>query len=122
MKTFRLILAGVAATVLCLVAPLSVTAKTEAVYPLPDTMKLNAASALAVSLGSEASDDVFLGGKNIDAPRSPAALVRLMVGAYAATLIEEQNIDIDKATGTYTYECFNLIAGVGRRYGTDEDR
>lgn len=113
MKTFRFFLAILTATVLCLLTPLSVAAQAETVYQLPDTMKLNAASALVVSLGNDPADDVFLGGKQIDAPRSPAALVRLMVGAYAATLIEEKNIDIDKATGTYTYECFNLIAGSG---------
>ena len=82
-------------------------------YELPETVKLSAQASLVASLGNEQASDILLAGTNIHTPRSPAALVRVLVGAYAATLIEKNKVDMDTATGTYTYDCFHLIAGSG---------
>ena len=100
---------------LCGLFALPVTAETEItpLYELPESVTLSAPAALVASLGQDPTKDILLGGKNIHAPRAPAALVRVLVGAYAATLIEEKGLDMDTTTGTYTYECFNLIAGTG---------
>lgn len=100
---------------LCGLFALPVTAETEIapLYELPESVTLSAPAALVASLGQDPTQDVLLGGKNIHAPRAPAALVRVLVGAYAATLIEEKGLDMDTTTGTYTYDCFNLIAGTG---------
>lgn len=112
MKKFRLaafLLAG-----LLLITALSPAALAAGpLYDLPQDLSLHASSALLVSLGSDSSEDLLLGGKNMDVSRSPSALVRLMVGAYAATLIEEKKLDLDKDTGTYTADCFALISGSG---------
>lgn len=96
---------------LCALSPAALAAAP--LYELPADLSLHASSALLVSLGSDPSGDLLLGGKNMEVSRSPSALVRLMVGAYAATLIEEKKLDLDKATGTYTADCFALISGSG---------
>ena len=76
---------------------------------------MNAEAYLLVSLGTDADDDVLLFGKNWSdtALRSPAALVRLMVGVCAMEMIEEQGLSLETDTGTYHSGCFDLIAGTG---------
>lgn len=101
--------------VLCLAAPLSVSAARtdEPLYTLPADLNLNAEAVLLVSLGTKAEEDVLLFGKNQDVLRSPAALVRLMAGVCAMQMIEEQGLDLETDTGTYNMGCFDLIAGSG---------
>lgn len=82
-------------------------------YAMPADLALNASSALLVGLGTDPEDDLLLIGKNETTLRSPAALVRLMVGICAMDLIGEQKLDLDKDTGTYHSGCFDLIAGSG---------
>lgn len=73
----------------------------DALYPLPEGQTLNAASAMVVYMGLNQEQDVVLYEKAADEVRAPAALVRLMVGAYALKQIEERQLDLDKTTGTY---------------------
>ena len=83
-------------------------------YDLPSGTTVSALSALLVSLGPTQEEDVILYDKDADKERSPAALVRLMVGCTAIRIIQENNIDIDTATGTYTVASFNkYISGTG---------
>lgn len=85
-----------------------------AAYTLPDTVNLHAQAAAVVFLGSDEAHDVFLLDKNADEVHAPAALVRLMVGAYALKQIAEKNMDMETAGGTYTLELFNrYVAGTG---------
>ncbi|HIW74820.1 MAG TPA: D-alanyl-D-alanine carboxypeptidase [Firmicutes bacterium] len=84
-----------------------------AAYDLPEDVSVSAKAALVVSLGATQAEDTVLYELDADAMKSPAALVRLMVGAVAIRIIREQEIDLDKTTGTYTIECFNRIAGTG---------
>ncbi len=83
-------------------------------YELPEEMELNAAAAAVVFLGASEKDDVFLFEHNVDEVHAPAALVRLMAGAYALKTIRDKNLDMDTASGTYTLEMFNrYVAGTG---------
>ena len=83
-------------------------------YPSSGGDSIVSPSAMLVYLGTTAEQDVILYEKNADARYSPGALVRVMVGAYAMEVIEEKNLDIDTATGTYTLQMFNhTIAGTG---------
>lgn len=83
-------------------------------YQLPEGKTVYAGAALVVHLGLTPEKDTVLYEKEADSIRAPAALVRLMVGAYALKLIDERNIDIDTATGTYTIDMFNnFVAGTG---------
>ena len=116
MRIFRLVAVFVAVCLCSSLFVCPVTAETAVaapLYELPETVTLSAQASLVASLGNEPTGDILLAGTNIHTPRSPAALVRVLVGAYAATLIEKNQVDMDTATGTYTYDCFNLIAGSG---------
>lgn len=85
-----------------------------AAYTLPDTVKLHGAAAMVVFVGGNAAQDVFLLEKNADEVHAPAALVRLMVGAYALKQIKEKNLDMATVSGTYTLDIFNrYVAGTG---------
>lgn len=89
-------------------------AKADSMYTLPEGQTLYASSAMLVHLGIQPEQDVVLFEKEADTVRAPAALIRLMVGAYALDQIEEKNLDLDTTTGTYTVEMFNkYIAGTG---------
>ncbi len=99
--------AGILLVVLLLLFTLPVSAG----YDLPEKTVLSAKSAMLIYLeatasGREAVDqgrDMILYEKNADAPVDPAAVVRMMVGAYAVTYIRDHNIDLN-TTGTYTQE------------------
>ena len=106
---------GLLLAAVCLAAPCFVSAARvdETLYTLPADLALNAEAVLLVNLGTSEEDDLLLFGKNENTLRSPAALVRLMVGICAMDLIEEQGLDLDKDTGTYHSGCFDLIAGTG---------
>lgn len=84
-----------------------------AAYTLPDSVKLSAQSALVVSLSPDPKDDVVLFEQNPDTKLSPAAVVRVMVGALALEIIKEKGLDMDKATGTYDASCDAVITGTG---------
>ncbi len=83
-------------------------------YELPEGTELNAAAAAVVFLGASEKEDVFLFEQNADEVHAPAALVRLMVGAYTLKQVQQKNIDMDTASGTYTIDIFNrYVAGTG---------
>ncbi|MBO5796940.1 MAG: hypothetical protein J6R77_01155, partial [Clostridia bacterium] len=88
-----------------LAAPFTATAS----YALPDTVAVNAKSALLLYLGPTAEEDVLLFEREADRRRSPAATVRVMMGLYAIRQIRERNLDIDTATGVYDWACYNQI-------------
>lgn len=91
-----------------------IAAPTASAYTLPDELKPQAASAALIFLGGNESEDIFLYEKDADAIHAPAALIRLMAGAYTLTQVKEKNLDMDKVTGTYTLEMFNNhVAGTG---------
>lgn len=100
--------------------PLAVSAN----YELPEDKKktLTADAALVMYLGTDMSRDMIMFEQNADKRMTPGGMVRVMVGMYALKVIEEYNIDTAVATGTYTEEVFDLIAGqdiatVGMQYG-----
>ncbi|WP_178725139.1 D-alanyl-D-alanine carboxypeptidase [Clostridia bacterium] len=102
-------------TAVCLLgAGLALPAAADSPYKLPDDLTVASPAALVVYLGLTPEQDTVLFEKNADEVRAPAALVRLMVGAYALKLIEENNIDVATATGTYEVWMFNsFVAGTG---------
>lgn len=93
---------------ICII-PATVSAKS--LYDLPAGTAISSKAAILVSLGASEKDDLTLFELNADEKRSPAALVRLMVGITAIEIIREKGIDIEKTTGKYTNEAFNTIAG-----------
>ena len=83
-------------------------------YPLPEDVVVHAPSAILVSLAGDPANDVVLYEKEADAVHAPGSMMRYMVMAQALTAIEEQGLDLDKDTGTYTTELFNnFVAGTG---------
>lgn len=82
-------------------------------YALPDTVSVSARSAILVSLGATADKDITLFEREADVKRSPAAMIRMMVGTYAVKLIRDRGLDADAVTGTYTLACNNVITGTG---------
>ncbi len=89
-------------------------APSAAAYTLPDELTPQAAAAAVVFLGGNESEDIFLYEKNADAVHAPAALIRLMAGAYTLTQVKEKSLNMDTVTGTYTLEMFNThVAGTG---------
>ena len=82
-------------------------------YELPSDVTIHSEAAILVGLGPTTAEDMVLFERDADAKRSPAALVRLMVGLTAIRIIREENVDIDAVTGEYTMDCFNVIAGTG---------
>lgn len=85
-----------------------------AAYTLPGELQPQASAAAVIFLGGNESEDIFLYEKDIDGVHAPAALIRLMAGAYVLTQVKEKNLDMDTVTGTYTLEMFNThVAGTG---------
>ena len=83
-------------------------------YTLPEEKVVYSDTALLVSLGSSAENDVVLYDKAADEVRAPGAMIRYMVVAYALRRMQETGMDIDTATGTYTLDMFNhYVAGTG---------
>lgn len=84
------------------------------IYDLPEDLTINAPSAAVVFLGNNVDEDVFVYEKDTDSIHAPAALVRIMVGAYALQQIQEKQLDMDTTEGMYTLELFNAhVAGTG---------
>ena len=98
-------------TVFCMHDVAGVTASAGTLYELPADTTILAKSALVASLGATPEEDTILFELKPDSKRSPAALVRLMVGITAIEIIREKGIDTGKVTGTYSSEAFNVIAG-----------
>jgi len=96
-----------------MVMMLAPCASATAGFPLPEEQTIEAQSAILVYLGTTPAEDVVIFEKDADAKRSPAAMIRLMVGSVAMKLIREKGINIDTATGTYTMECNNIISDTG---------
>lgn len=86
---------------------------TAAAYPLPEDVTIASRSAIVVYLGADSPEDMVMFEKNADEPYAPAGMVRVLVGLYALKTMEEQNIDPTIATGTYTEDIYNTIAGTG---------
>lgn len=83
-------------------------------YTPPETTKVHAASAILVSLAGNAEGDVVLYEKEADTVHAPGSMMRYMVLAYALHRVEEQGMDVDTVTGTYTKAMFNTyVAGTG---------
>jgi D-alanyl-D-alanine carboxypeptidase (penicillin-binding protein 5/6) len=89
----------------------SIPTSAETLYELPANTTISAKAAILVSLGATQQEDLTIYELNADQKRSPAALVRLMVGITAIEIIREKGIDIEKTTGKYSSEAFNTIAG-----------
>lgn len=91
-----------------------VAAPTADAYSLPDELTVHSSSAAVIFLGGSYEEDVYLYEKDADGIHAPAALVRLMAGAYALKQIKDNNLDMDTVSGTYTLEMFNAhVAGTG---------
>lgn len=74
-----------------------------ALYELPETRKVYAPTAMVVSLGGTAEEDVILFEREADRKvDNHGSMVNLMVGIVAMEIIGEKNLDMDTATGTYT--------------------
>lgn len=105
-------IAAVVALLWAVCLPLSAGAAV--LYDYPQEQELTAPSAMLVYLGVTPREDVVLFEKNADAPYQTGALLRVAVGAYAMQCIEQQKLDIDTVTGTYTKTLFNhYVSGTG---------
>ncbi len=82
-------------------------------YPA-DEDPIESPSAVMLYMGVKAEQDVYLYEKAADTRYQPGALMRVAMLGYAMRLIEEQQLDMDTVTGTYTLELFNhYVAGTG---------
>ena len=106
-------IASLAVSLLLLCNALCTPAAAASPYELPSDVTINAPSVLLMALGSTKNEDTALFEREADSKRSPAALVRIMVGVTAIEIIREKGLDLDTAQGVYTAECFNSIAGTG---------
>lgn len=109
-KKLTAALAALAITVgLCSAAPVSAAG-----YPLPEGETLYAQAAILVNLAGNPDGDMVMYEKNADEVHAPGSMMRYMVLAYALHRVEEKELNINKATGTYTVELFNnFVAGTG---------
>lgn len=82
-------------------------------YPA-DEDPIESPSAVMLYMGVKPEQDVYLYEKAADTRYEPGALMRVAMLGYAMRLIEEQKLDMDTVTGTYTLELFNhYVAGTG---------
>lgn len=82
-------------------------------YPA-DEDPIESPSAVLLYMGVKPEQDVYLYEKDADKTYEPGALMRVAMIGYAMHLIEEQQLDMDTVTGTYTLELFNhYVAGTG---------
>ena len=114
--TMKKLTATLLATLLlavCLLVPYATPVAAQG-YPLPADVTVHAASAILVNLAGNPAMDVVLYEKAADEVRSPGAMMRYMVLAYALHRIEEKGLDIDADTGAYSRGLFNeYVAGTG---------
>lgn len=115
-KTVKKIIFRITALTAALTTALTLAAaqaSAQVLYDLPSDISLSAEAAILVNIGATPGEDTILFEKQADSKRSPAALVRMMVGVTAIEIIRDKGIDIDKATGKYSSEGFNDISGTG---------
>ncbi len=100
---------------LCLLLAAFPVAGAELRYEYPaDEDPIESPSAVMLYMGVKAEQDIYLYEKDADKTYEPGALMRVAMIGYAMRLIEEQQLDIDTVTGTYTLELFNgYVAGTG---------
>ncbi len=83
-------------------------------YPADGGDTIQSPSAILLYMGVKPEQDVYLYEKDVDTTYQPGALMRVAMIGYAMRLIEQQKIDINTATGTYTLDLFNqYISGTG---------
>lgn len=107
---------ALATTLLLLAGLLTVGAAPAAAegYPLPEDTVLYAPAAILVNLAGNPAQDMVLYEKEADTVHAPGSMMRYAVLGYALSRIQEQGLDIDTATGTYTKELFDrYVAGTG---------
>ncbi len=95
-------LLSICLSLLLVVTTLFVPLTAQASYPLSNDRSITARSAIVVFLGTNAAQDMIMFEQNADERLAPAGLTRLVVGLYALQTLEDQGIDPDQATGTYT--------------------
>lgn len=115
MKRSLCFMAAVILLIGVLSAPFSVgAARLLYEYPAKEDDAIQSPSAVLLYMGVKPEQDVFLYEKNADQTFEPGALMRVAMTGYALQLIEEQQIDMETVTGTYTLELFNhYVAGTG---------
>ena len=83
-------------------------------YTLPEETTIYASSAILVNLAGDPEQDFVLYAKEADEVHAPGSMMRYAVLAHALERIQELELDIDVATGTYTKELFDrYVAGTG---------
>ncbi len=83
-------------------------------YPAQGDDTIQSPSAILLYMGVKPEQDAYLYEKNADTTYAPGALMRVAMIGYAMRLIEEQNINMNTATGTFTLELYNqYISGTG---------
>ena len=83
-------------------------------YALPEDTVIYAPAAILVNLAGNPDQDMVLYEKEADTVHAPGSMMRYAVLGYALSRIQEQGLDIDTATGTYTKELFDrYVAGTG---------
>ena len=83
-------------------------------YALPEDTVLYAPAAILVNLAGNPDQDMVIYEKEADTVHAPGSMMRYAVLAYALQRVQEQGLDIDTATGTYTKDLFNrYVAGTG---------
>ncbi len=83
-------------------------------YALPEDTVIYAPAAILVNLAGNPAQDMVLYEKEADTVHAPGSMMRYAVLGYALSRIQEQGLDIDTATGTYTKELFDrYVAGTG---------
>lgn len=83
-------------------------------YTLPEDTVIYAPAAILVNLAGNPAQDMVLYEKEADTVHAPGSMMRYAVLGYALSRIQEQGLDIDTATGSYTKELFDrYVAGTG---------
>ena len=115
MKTLVCRLSAMLLTVVLLFAALPVSGEQlRYEYPAQGDDVIQSPSAIVLYMGVKPEQDVYLYEKDADTTYAPGALMRVAMIGYAMRLIEEKNIDINTATGTFTLELYNqYVSGTG---------
>ena len=82
-----------------------------ALYELPEDKTVSGGGILLASLGSSQAEDVILFERDADARIAPSTLLRIMTTVVALEIVEEEQLDIDQETGTYTSTLFYTFVG-----------
>ena len=110
----KLITIAVAMTLLVGLLAAGAAPAAAAGYALPEDTVLYAPAAILVNLAGNPAQDMVIYEKEADTVHAPGSMMRYAVLAYALQRAQEQGLDIDTATGTYTKDLFNrYVAGTG---------